>query len=136
MALAPEQQPWPRLDLKADGSRDDAAPKPYFPLILALLVAAGSSTGMLYFGWLAFDYRARYRGLLREMLGEEDPLPQLDGHLQENPPAGAPRDSRSTRDRADRGRAGQERNRRTWREPVVEPLERDHDWPESDGELG
>ncbi len=93
VALAPEQGSWPQLDLhgeeSATAARGDSAPKPYFPLILAVLVAAGSSTGMLYFGWLAFDYRARYRSLLREMLGDEEPLPQLAGRLEEDSPADA-----------------------------------------------
>ncbi len=92
-ALAARRVVATQLDLhgeeSATAARGDSAPKPYFPLILAVLVAAGSSTGMLYFGWLAFDYRARYRSLLREMLGDEEPLPQLAGRLDEDPPAGA-----------------------------------------------
>ena len=40
--------------------------EPWFLLPLASLVAVGSSIGMLFFGWLTFDYRSRYLELLRD----------------------------------------------------------------------
>lgn len=40
--------------------------EPWFLLPLTSLVAVGSSIGMLFFGWLTFDYRSRYLELLRD----------------------------------------------------------------------
>ncbi|HIQ23167.1 MAG TPA: hypothetical protein EYH34_18235 [Planctomycetes bacterium] len=49
--------------------------KPWLPLTLALAGFCGSAAGMFYFGWMAFDYRIRYRRLLQKWLeaGEDPP---------------------------------------------------------------
>ncbi len=39
---------------------------------LAMVIAAGSSSGMVFFGWLAFDYRSRYLTLLRTTMETDD----------------------------------------------------------------
>jgi hypothetical protein len=41
---------------------------PWFLLAVASVLAVGSSGGMVFFGWLTFDYRSRYLALLRESL--------------------------------------------------------------------
>lgn len=63
--------------LEKEEKKDSEKPKysstdPWFLLVLASVVAAGSSSGMLYFGWLAFDYRSRYLGLLRDSMKTGD----------------------------------------------------------------
>ena len=45
---------------------------PWFLLLIASVVAVGSSGGMLFFGWLTFDYRSRYLGLLRESMDADN----------------------------------------------------------------
>ncbi len=42
---------------------------PWLLFVLASVIAVGSSSGMLIFGWLTFDYRSRYLELLRESVG-------------------------------------------------------------------
>lgn len=49
---------------------------PWLLLVLASVIAVGSSSGMFVFGWLAFDYRSRYLELLRESM--ETGKPWLD----------------------------------------------------------
>ncbi len=44
-------------------------PDPWLLFVLASVIAVGSSSGMLVFGWLTFDYRSRYLELLRESVG-------------------------------------------------------------------
>jgi len=49
----------------------DAAPNadpPWMPLTLAVAGMFGSTGGMLYLGWIAWDYRRRYRGLLERLI--------------------------------------------------------------------
>lgn len=41
-------------------------------MFLAMVIAAGSSSGMLFFGWLAYDYRCRYLTLLRTTMETDD----------------------------------------------------------------
>lgn len=41
--------------------------KPWLPLTLALVALSGSLSGMAFFGWIAWDYRGRYKALLRQM---------------------------------------------------------------------
>jgi hypothetical protein len=53
--------------------QDTATPEPSqadpsFLLVFLSVFALGSSSGMLFFGWLAFDYRSRYLGLLRDSM--------------------------------------------------------------------
>ncbi len=45
---------------------------PSFFTVLLSVFALGSSSGMLFFGWLAFDYRSRYLGLLRDSIETGD----------------------------------------------------------------
>jgi hypothetical protein len=58
--------------------------KPSPPFTLALAGFLGAFGGMLYTGWLAWDYRRRYRALLERMIGAgprpEDLTAQV-GHL-------------------------------------------------------
>jgi len=56
------------VDKKEPEELDPSNAEPWFLLVLASVVAAGSSSGMLFFGWLAFDYRSRYLGLLRDSM--------------------------------------------------------------------
>lgn len=49
----------------------DTAPNddpPWMPLTLAVAGMFGSMGGMLYLGWIAWDYRRRYRGLLERLI--------------------------------------------------------------------
>ena len=57
--------------------------EPWFLLPLTSLVAVGSSIGMLFFGWLTFDYRSRYLELLRDSVDSstswlETPINETD----------------------------------------------------------
>ena len=59
---------------KADGPPAEAAasaagepPKPWWPFTLALATAFGCFGGMLYLGWIAWDYRTRYQRLSRHL---------------------------------------------------------------------
>ena len=49
-------------------------PKPWLALTLALAASFGSFGGMLYLGWIAWEYRRRYRGVLQRVVeaGEEE----------------------------------------------------------------
>ena len=49
-------------------SSDEPSSKPWFPLTLALAGLFGSTGGMLYLGWVAWDYRRRYKALLKRMI--------------------------------------------------------------------
>lgn len=42
--------------------------KPWLPLLAAMAVATGSFFGMLYFAWIAYDYRSRYRDAMHKLL--------------------------------------------------------------------
>ena len=43
-------------------------PKPWMPLTLSVAAMFGAIGGMLYFAWIAWDYRRRYRGLLERLI--------------------------------------------------------------------
>lgn len=62
------------IELDDEAIEEAKAPKtdPWFLLVLASVIAVGSSSGMLIFGWLTFDYRSRYLGLLRESMETGD----------------------------------------------------------------
>jgi len=47
---------------------DPAEPKPWMPFTLALAAFFGAFGGMLYTGWIAWDYRRRYQTLLERTL--------------------------------------------------------------------
>jgi hypothetical protein len=47
---------------------EPAADKPWLPFTLCLAALFGSLGGMLYFGWVAWDYRVRYRTLLERLI--------------------------------------------------------------------
>jgi hypothetical protein len=44
-------------------------PRPWTALVLAWALSFGTTGGMLYAGWIAWEYRRRYRGLLEKMVG-------------------------------------------------------------------
>jgi hypothetical protein len=56
----------------ASAAEADALPpgesKPWLPLVAAALVAGGSFFGMLFFAWIAYDYRGRYRDAMHKLL--------------------------------------------------------------------
>ncbi len=65
----PEGGPSAKKVARADAQVNPApSKKPWPALMLALVVAVGSTSGMCYFGWIAFGYRSRYQKLLAEML--------------------------------------------------------------------
>ena len=49
-------------------SASQASSKPWLPLTLALAGLFASLGGMLYLGWVAWDYRRRYGALLKRMI--------------------------------------------------------------------
>ena len=55
-------------EAETDGSKTASWPLTF----LAMVIAAGSSSGMFFFGWLAFDYRSRYLTLLRNTMETDD----------------------------------------------------------------
>jgi hypothetical protein len=76
--------PEPETEEKAeDEDKLQAEPaKPWLPLTLAMAGMFGSLGGLLYFGWIAWDYRIRYRSLLERVIemgtGHESKLEALD----------------------------------------------------------
>lgn len=53
--------------------------KPWLPLTLSLAALFATTGGMLYFAWIAWDYRSRYRGLLERVLDTpEGQTPAID----------------------------------------------------------
>ncbi len=55
---------------ESEGEPEEAPPpKPWFLLVLGWTLFSGSSAGMLYSGWIAWDYRRRYRTLLHRIHG-------------------------------------------------------------------
>ncbi len=64
--------PSPREPERQEGTAESAEAqepeKPSAPFTLALAGFLGSFGGMLYTGWLAWDYRRRYRSLLERMI--------------------------------------------------------------------
>jgi hypothetical protein len=62
--------PEPESDDKDEDDQKTAAEpaKPWLPLTLAMAGMFGSLGGMLYCGWIAWDYRIRYRSLLERVI--------------------------------------------------------------------
>lgn len=65
-----EEQTLARPSLEGPGAPGPAgeAPKPWLPLVIASAAAFACFGGMLYTGWIAWDYRRRYRQLFEEMI--------------------------------------------------------------------
>jgi hypothetical protein len=65
-----EEGPTPNTMLKPEltGDVELEGDKPWLPFTLALAGLFGSLGGMLYFGWVAWDYRVRYRTLLERLI--------------------------------------------------------------------
>jgi hypothetical protein len=56
------------------GPEPDAAAEPeavWMPLVLALMGMAATTAGMVYFAWVAWDYRARYREAVEQQFSRE-----------------------------------------------------------------
>ena len=66
--VIPLDGPSGTVDTRDPGKSAPPKSDPWFLLAIAGVVACGSSGGMLFFGWLTFDYRSRYLGLLRDSL--------------------------------------------------------------------
>jgi hypothetical protein len=62
----PETAPPPGMQ-DAPSSEKTEPPKRWLPLTLALLALSGSLSGMAFFGWIAWDYRGRYKALLEQI---------------------------------------------------------------------
>ncbi len=64
----PMGSPSEKVDTADPEVPESSQSDPWLPLAIASVVAMGSSGGMVFFGWLTFDYRSRYLALLRESL--------------------------------------------------------------------
>jgi len=53
---------------EGEPEKDPGPAKPWLPFTLALIAFFGSLGGMVYFGWVAWDYRAQYRMLLDRVI--------------------------------------------------------------------
>jgi len=62
-------------------SSEPRSSKPWLPLTLALAGLFGSVGGMLYLGWVAWDYRRRYGALLRQMIEAGQPTAAGGRHV-------------------------------------------------------
>ena len=49
-------------------SLDQGSSEPWLPLTITLAALFGAIGGMLYLGWIAWDYRSRYRALLERVI--------------------------------------------------------------------
>jgi hypothetical protein len=66
--IAPDDGPSGNVDTTDPEVPESSESDPWLLLAIASVVAMGSSGGMVFFGWLTFDYRSRYLALLRESL--------------------------------------------------------------------
>lgn len=66
--IAPVDGPSGKVDTTDPEVPEPSKSDPWFLLAIASVVAVGSSGGMVFFGWLTFDYRSRYLALLRDSL--------------------------------------------------------------------
>ena len=62
----PMESPSEKVDTTDPEVPESPNSDPWFLLAIASVVAVGSSGGMVFFGWLTFDYRSRYLALLRD----------------------------------------------------------------------
>jgi len=62
-AGTPEATPGQGLD-----SSDQATSKPWLPFTLAVAALFGAVGGMLYTGWIAWEYRRRYQSLVNQVI--------------------------------------------------------------------
>lgn len=101
---------------------------PWF--LLVLLVAAGSSSGMVFFGWLAYDYRSRYLGLLQDSTENDGSwLDDVGAPDDREPVARNSDDSTLNSERSKKGlREGQKSDDAAWRDPDSQPGESLDDW--------
>lgn len=66
----------PEIERASQSAVDQEPLKASRPLnVILLAVAAGSFAGMLYFGWVAHDYRGRYLALLEESASRGPVIP-------------------------------------------------------------
>ena len=76
---------------------ETSAIDPWFLLAIASVIAIGSSGGMVFFGWLTFDYRSRYLGLLRESIDTDNSwLDETLGRTSRDTTSSEPFDSFAT----------------------------------------
>jgi len=75
---AAEQGPAPAEEGPTESKEREPA-KPWLPLTLALAALFGSCGGMLYMGWIAWDYRRQYRALLERVIEAGDAQAAGDG---------------------------------------------------------
>jgi len=120
----PSGWPQPEDENESKPSKRD----PWF--LLALLVAAGSSTGMIFFGWLAFDYRSRYLGLLQDSTENDNSwLNDVGDSDDREPVARNSADSSLDFERSKKGAGeGQKSDDSAWRDPDSQPEEPLDDW--------
>jgi len=71
--VAAESPPTTDQETEEEPEETEAA-KPWLPLTVAWMAAFGSFGGMVFAGWIAWDYRRQYRALLHRMIeGGEGP---------------------------------------------------------------
>lgn len=64
----PAEDKPPAADQDTEQPEKTEPAKPWLPLTVAWLAASGCFGGMLFAGWIAFDYRRQYRALLDRMI--------------------------------------------------------------------
>jgi hypothetical protein len=68
LAVYNEKEPSPSPVPESPDPSQEPDARPWMPFTLALAGFFGAFGGMLYTGWIAWDYRRRYRGLLDQVI--------------------------------------------------------------------
>ena len=80
LATYEEEQPSPKPVPRAADTEEGGDGRPWMPFTLALAGFFGAFGGMLYTGWIAWDYRRRYRDLLDQVIEAGAGATSLAGH--------------------------------------------------------